>query len=148
MPKQTQSKGKTKTTVKSTQTKKKTPSEKEQNSTKNPLVVLIFIFVTIGIGLLVVNWGSQRRAENKVNEPLTVGDVFVCHEASDCVAVPAGCCDCNNGGRNIAINKKYQQYFMDHLKTKCEGMMCAAVVSDDPSCSATPDCVEGLCQLK
>ena len=147
MPKQTRSKSRTKTTVKPTNTKRQDVGQSSQSSAKNPLVVLIFIFVAIGIGLWVVSWGSKRQAQ-KVEAPLTVGDVFVCEKASDCVAVPAGCCGCDSGGRNIAINKKYVDYFTERLKTKCEGTMCATVVSNDPSCSATPDCVEGLCQLK
>ena len=115
---------------------------------RNPLVVLVFILFAIGISLLIVHWGNQKDQEVAVEEPLTVDEVFQCHENSECIIVTAGCCDCNAGGRSIAINARYQDYWQNRWVEQCADTMCASVISKDPSCTAEPVCFEGLCQLK
>lgn len=122
---------------------KKSASEKN----RNPLVIVLFILFAVGLGLLVIHWGSKPKPETNPNEPLTLDEVFQCQTDSECVAVSAGCCGCNAGGRSVAINSKYQDYWQSRWTDKCADTMCPAVISKDPSCTAEPKCVDGMCQL-
>ncbi len=71
-----------------------------------------------------------------------------CKTAADCVAVKADCCDCNNGGSQRAVGKSEAAKLDKALKAKCKGMMCATMISNDPSCGKKADCVAGACALR
>ncbi len=73
-----------------------------------------------------------------------------CVDASDCVSVAEGCCDCVAGGKNTAIHRKYQQYWAWRNEAACLGNSCPLVASQDPRCGVDlrPDCVEGVCVLQ
>ena len=47
-----------------------------------------------------------------------------CEKDFDCVETQADCCSCNNGGKQIGINKKYLKSWEDTLKEKCQGIDC------------------------
>lgn len=65
-----------------------------------------------------------------------------CKTASDCVYATNGCCDCDNGGDGIAINKSKVDDFSDEFD--CSGE-CTLVGSEPPCDSGTVSCVSGLC---
>lgn len=71
-------------------------------------------------------------------------DLQACNQHSDCVLVPEGCCGCNTGGSNKAINKEYQNYWQDKIGD-CSGVMCIQAVSDHYSCYSQPICNNGIC---
>jgi hypothetical protein len=70
-----------------------------------------------------------------------------CKANADCVVEPEDCCDCNHGGRLVAMVKTKALSKAQRAK-KCKGMMCAAVISNDPSCAKKAACAEGRCVLK
>ncbi len=70
-------------------------------------------------------------------------DYYSCDVDSDCVSVKEDCCGCNAGGKAISINKKYQSEWNNGLN--CAGIMCPAVMSNDPTCSSKPKCENNKC---
>ena len=75
-------------------------------------------------------------------------DYYSCTQDSDCVKVSGGCCDCNNGGNATAISKKELDLWTSQITSECENIMCATVISDDPSCFQEPRCVNNKCVLQ
>lgn len=67
-----------------------------------------------------------------------------CASALDCAATLNGCCDCANGGEDIAVNKtrvaEFRKQF-DCSRTHCEQSGAMA-----PCGSGSVSCVEGLCR--
>ena len=64
-----------------------------------------------------------------------LGTLKYCKDNSECVIVQNGCCDCNNNGKVIPINKNYQDYWNKNLKELCGGIGCYPFISEDISCS-------------
>lgn len=64
-----------------------------------------------------------------------------CMKDDDCIKVPSGCCGCNMGGTNKAVNKYYYE------PPNCTGMGCLAVMSDHWTCFAEPKCIDNTCKL-
>jgi hypothetical protein len=62
-----------------------------------------------------------------------------CTTADDCALVDA-CCGCNAGGRRIAIRKDNVAGFTAARDQRCAGVVCAQVISQEPSCEAEPIC--------
>ena len=59
----------------------------------------------------------------------------------------SGCCGCNAGGSNTAINRKYIEYWYDKLSNECREIDCGDIMSNHWTCFAEPKCVDGKCQL-
>ena len=62
-----------------------------------------------------------------------------CTTSDDCDLVDA-CCGCNAGGRKLAIRKDAVAGFLASREQRCGGVMCAQVISTDPSCDAEAIC--------
>ena len=87
--------------------------------------------------LFAIGCGSKTTPPDKpapITEPATD-----CTTADDCDLVDA-CCGCNAGGKQIAIRKDAVAGFMASREQRCGGVMCAQVISTDPSCD-----VEAIC---
>jgi hypothetical protein len=69
-----------------------------------------------------------------------------CKKADDCAAVPEECCTCAQGGKLRAVPKAAAAKIASDCK-KAQ-MMCAQVMSSDPSCTMKPACVAGRCTLQ
>ena len=81
-------------------------------------------------------------------KPLSIADnIYNCNEDNDCVSVKSGCCGCNAGGKNTAINRKYLDYWYSKLWDECREIACIGVMSDHWTCFAEPKCIDGKCQL-
>ena len=71
-----------------------------------------------------------------------------CRVDADCVVVPDDCCGCTGGGKQRALSKKDQASYQRARQVHCADTMCAAVMSQDPSCAArSAVCKEGKCTL-
>ncbi|MFH1224404.1 MAG: CARDB domain-containing protein [Candidatus Diapherotrites archaeon] len=77
----------------------------------------------------------------------SLADIYACTADADCTNIQDGCCDCNYGGRNTSINRRYVQCWLEHLEQEftCSEAFCITMPSLDPSCFALPKCVNGLC---
>jgi hypothetical protein len=103
------------------------------------LLAMIAAFIIVGLTAI---------SSNEPKGPIVVGgSIDSCTEDSECVAVSAGCCNCNYGGSNIAINKAFQTAYEKNLSVECRQTACPAVISTDPSCFAAPSCVNNKCTL-
>lgn len=67
-----------------------------------------------------------------------------CSQDSDCVKIQGGCCPCTDGGGNIAINKKYEEYWNNKLTKECIGTrnICLAVMR---ACGGNVGCINKSC---
>ena len=85
--------------------------------------------------------------EDWVREQILVFDD--CAEDLQCLKVQAGCCNCNNGGKNVTINGVYLTQYNNLVLGQCEEVFCPTVISDDPSCleSTEAKCVNNICTL-
>ncbi len=70
-----------------------------------------------------------------------------CKSASDCVAVNEDCCNCANGGKQVAMAIAASIAHGKQLAARCKDTVCTAMMSNDPSCAKGPDCVAGKCVL-
>jgi hypothetical protein len=76
------------------------------------------------------------------------GAAAACQVDSDCVLVPDDCCGCTGGGKQKAIPKKDRASSERARQARCTDTLCAEVMSQDPSCTATSAvCKEGKCTL-
>jgi hypothetical protein len=66
-----------------------------------------------------------------------------CTEDAECVAVPQFACPCSGGGKRIALHRADAAAWRSQFK---DGV-CPSVISEDPSCTATPKCENGTCTL-
>jgi hypothetical protein len=70
-----------------------------------------------------------------------------CKTDKDCVLVADDCCPCSEGGKQRAIPKKEKESYEKDRKKRCADTACTESVSTDPSCSQTPFCGAGICEL-
>lgn len=75
-------------------------------------------------------------------------DLVVCQTDDDCVAVPAGCCDCYRGGTATAVNKSSRLRWNQHRTQECSPTCCDHEPSGDATCAAAPVCENGECKLR
>ena len=74
----------------------------------------------------------------KLNAPMPDSDLVKyqgCMMVSDCVYVNNGCCDCANGGEEIAINSTMALDFLAQFD--CRDVSCTLI-------ARTPECGSGL----
>ncbi|NOQ68389.1 hypothetical protein GQ568_03030, partial [Patescibacteria group bacterium] len=62
-------------------------------------------------------------------EPIRKSTWKNCEQDSDCVETRADCCNCNNGGEQIGVNKKYLKVWENAMKNKCQDVDCIALFS-------------------
>ena len=74
--------------------------------------------------------------------------IQVCQTDSDCVKVRANCCSCSSGGSEIAVNKKYKQYWQEFLKYTCSKKKLACIKVYKCMNNLTPKCVSNSCVLE
>jgi len=99
-------------------------------------------------GILVVVLVAGVSTFLYLNKPLSIADnIYNCNEDNDRVSVKSGCCGCNGGGSNTAINRKYIEYWYDKLSNECREIDCGDIMSNHWTCFAKPKCVDGKCQL-
>ncbi len=67
-----------------------------------------------------------------------------CSVDSECMYIQNGCCDCGNGGADLAINRKHQAEFLAQLK--CGAETPCSMMQRIPACgSGSVQCTAGMC---
>jgi hypothetical protein len=84
------------------------------------------------------------QAKHAKKAPASTAD---CKTDKDCVLVPDECCPCSEGGKQRAIPKKEKESYEKDRKKRCADTACTESISTDPSCSQTPFCGAGICEL-
>jgi hypothetical protein len=72
-------------------------------------------------------------------QPAATGPADSCTTAADCALVEE-CCGCNAGGKKIAIRMDAVASFESSRAERCGDVMCAQMISTDPSCDAEAIC--------
>jgi hypothetical protein len=67
-----------------------------------------------------------------------------CTVDSDCIYATNGCCDCANGGQDIAVNKTKLDDFENLFN--CTAVACTMVGAVPPCGSGTVSCTSGICE--
>lgn len=70
-----------------------------------------------------------------------------CEVNEDCVYAQNGCCDCANGGEDIAVNKDLKETFSRLFTLSCGNVACT-MVGAIPACgTGTVECSAGICEF-
>jgi hypothetical protein len=103
------------------------------------------IFLAL-IALGAASFGAPFLAQAKHSKkaPASTAD---CKTDKDCVIVADECCPCSEGGKQRAIPKKEKESYEKDRKKRCADTVCTEAISTDPSCSQTPFCGAGICEL-
>lgn len=101
--------------------------------------------VALVCGLAVVVGGWLAEAKRAKEAP--AAPAAQCKKDQDCVAVMDDCCTCTSGGRQKAIPRKEKAAYERDRKKECFQIMCAQVMSQDPTCAEVPTCDAGVCKM-
>ncbi len=109
---------------------------------------ILLAFAVLGVASFGVPFLSTlptaAQAKKGKKAPASTVD---CKTDKDCVLVPDDCCPCSEGGKQRAIPKKEKDSYEKDRKKRCADTACTESVSTDPSCSQTPFCGAGICEL-
>ncbi len=72
-----------------------------------------------------------------------VGKYQYCGTDADCVKANNGCCDCANGGADVAVNKDRYKEFRDRFN--CIDIMCTEMAAVPPCGSGVVSCLDHKC---
>lgn len=106
---------------------------------------LLFIAFLIALAGC-TNAPTQKKDGSLLEQASASGELTACISDQDCVAVKGGCCGCNMGGGNKSISRKFLPLWESSLKETCEGVFCAAVITQP--CPAQATCISRECVLK
>jgi hypothetical protein len=70
-----------------------------------------------------------------------------CKVAADCVVLPVECCDCANGGKQMAVPKTKVASIKAERQKHCKDALCTQVFSSDPTCGQEAACQAGQCVM-
>lgn len=93
------------------------------------------------------NSSSSNNANSVKDTILTETETLPyrdCTTASDCVYTKNGCCDCANGGEDIAVNKTKLADFEKLFD--CGTFSCTAMAAEPACGSGTVYCKDGICE--
>jgi hypothetical protein len=102
------------------------------------------VFALIVLGAASFGAPFMAQAKHAKKAPASTVD---CKTDKDCVLVADECCPCSEGGKQRAIPKKEKDSYEKDRKKRCADTACTESVSTDPSCSQTPFCGAGICEL-
>ena len=104
---------------------------------------ILFALIALGAASLSpVAQAKTKKAGKKA--PASTAD---CKTDKDCVLVPDDCCPCSEGGKQRAVPRKEKESYEKDRKKRCADTACTEAVSTDPSCTQTPFCGAGICEL-
>jgi hypothetical protein len=91
--------------------------------------------------------GQPKKPAAGNTKPLNdyeLGKYQYCGRAEDCIVAVNGCCDCANGGIEVAVNKAR---FDDLLKRfDCLYVQCSHKPADPPCANGVVSCIDHKCQ--
>ncbi|HEU4731581.1 MAG TPA: hypothetical protein VFT22_26985 [Kofleriaceae bacterium] len=95
------------------------------------------VVAALGLGL---GCGPASPPPDHPQPPVPTTEIAdSCASADDCTLVDA-CCGCNAGGKQLAIRKDAVAGFQASREQRCGNVMCAQMISNDPSCDAEAIC--------
>lgn len=110
-------------------------------------VFLVFSLLAVMCAMSCNSSSSSNNASSVQDTILTETEALPykdCVVDSDCVYTTNGCCDCANGGEDIAVNKTKLTDFQKLFS--CDEVACT-LIGAVPACgSGTVSCKEGICE--
>ena len=73
-----------------------------------------------------------------------LGHFQYCGEDADCIKANNGCCDCANGGADVAVSKKLLEEFNQQFE--CLNTACTEMAATPPCGSGVISCVNHKCR--
>ena len=109
---------------------------------------LIFLLLLLFVSPPFFFSGEETQEEPKVTDPLSDAELSryqYCKSDSDCVKANNGCCDCANGGFDVAVSRER----LDELKARfsCEKTLCTMLAKVPPCGTGYVSCVSGKCKF-
>ncbi|HET7504844.1 MAG TPA: hypothetical protein VFK02_27665 [Kofleriaceae bacterium] len=103
-------------------------------------MIRALLAAAIGLGICSGLGCGSGSASPPPAGPAPSGEIAdSCTSADDCTLVDA-CCGCNAGGKQLAIRKDAVAAFQASREQRCGSVMCAQMISTDPSCDAEAIC--------
>ena len=87
---------------------------------------------------------SRKRGPAEALGEFALAKYQYCGRDADCTVAKNGCCDCANGGEEVAINKERREAFRKNFE--CLYVSCGEVVPTEPCRSAVVSCVDHRCR--
>ena len=108
------------------------------------IIVMVFFFLYQG------QKPAQETLASLQTTPESDEVLPVCEKHIDCMLVQAQCCDCDQGGSQKAINRKYYSYWFNKQNDQCIFTSCSNTYSEDLSCreKAKAKCIDNTCVIK
>ena len=104
--------------------------------------------ISLAAAAIGVFWAASAIGGGSGKPSKAKSEPSQCRKDADCALVADDCCGCTAGGKQRAIPLKNRDAYQRDLRKRCEGTLCAEVISDDPSCkAASAKCEEGRCVL-
>jgi hypothetical protein len=92
---------------------------------------------------------DKESAEMNDKEPVDVlqisDEMKACETDADCIETDSGCCGCNEGGEQTAINVIYEEDWLDELSNNCADIACTQVYN---CVSGAALCENNVCIFK
>ena len=86
---------------------------------------------------------SSKNGNTSPLEEFELGRYQYCGQDKDCIIAINGCCDCVNGGREVAINKDRLSAFRERFD--CLHQACGDKLPDPPCENGVVSCVNHKC---
>lgn len=102
--------------------------------------MLVCVMTALGASAAVADGAGNSGPLDKFE----LGRFQYCGSDADCIHVTNGCCDCANGGEDVAINKDYQERFRQ--KFDCLNVACTMRAAEPPCGSGVVSCVDHKCR--
>ncbi|MEI6079617.1 MAG: hypothetical protein WCQ53_03145 [bacterium] len=105
---------------------------------------LFFVFLPL---LLLSCGNSSTNGSGSDGSPLSDANALKyrsCSKDSDCTYTNNGCCDCANGGKDIAVNTKALTDFRTNFN--CQNVACTMLAAVPACGTGTIACKSNLCE--
>ena len=96
--------------------------------------------------ILLLFFINCSNSKTKYAKPIPAADLAEyrkCTTDKDCIYVNNGCCDCANGGEEIAINNTKKSDFLNLFD--CQKTACTKIARIPACGTGTVSCESGLC---
>ena len=71
--------------------------------------------------------GNREKQEEALKKPTLTAAMSACELDEDCIIAQADCCDCENGGTQIGLNKDFADAWKTEIENKCADATCSAI---------------------
>lgn len=114
-------------------------------SLRGKAVTIVVLFVTL-VAITTLLWGFYRRTARTRTLPVPF-DVAACDADDDCgLTNQIGCCPCEVGGGQGAVNPHMRGLLKDFLRHACQGHTSCVAVSTCRT-DLAPRCRDHQCEL-